>query len=102
MREQAVPVHVNLVVLVESIWTLQRKMKRSRTAVASFIAGLLEADALVVEARSAVALALVDFVEGPAGFADYLIARLNAGAGCSATFTFDADAAKRAPFQLVP
>lgn len=102
LRDQTGPVRVNVVVLIEAIWTLQRKMKKSRSAVVSFLESVLKTEAFDVEARSAVLHALADFVQGPADFADYLIAHLNADAGCAGTYTFDAKAARLPLFHLVP
>lgn len=102
MRAQTSPVWVNAIVLVEAVWTLQRQMKKPRSAIADFVDQVLETEAFEVEAHDAVRVALADFVRGPAGFADYLIARLNSEAGCSGTFTFDEKAAKLPLYSLVP
>lgn len=101
MRAQTSLVRVNIIVLIEAVWTLQKKMGKSRSAIASFVGSVLEADTFDVEARDAVLTALTDFKRGPAGFADCLIARLNSEAGCSATFTFDTQAAKLPLYSLL-
>jgi predicted nucleic-acid-binding protein len=102
MRAQAGPVRVNLIVLVEAVWTLERRMKKPRSAIIDFVDRILKTDAFELQAPEVVRNALADFVAGPAGFADYLIARLNAQAGCSATFTFDSKATRLALYSPVP
>jgi predicted nucleic-acid-binding protein len=102
MRDRAVSARINLVVLAEAVWTLQRNMGRSRAAAADFVQGVLDAESIEIEADRIVRQALADFRIGPADFADYLIARLNAERGCPVTYTFDTKAAKSPLFQLVP
>lgn len=101
MRDQA-SARINLIVLAEAVWTLQRNMRRTRAAAADFVAGVLDAEFIDVEAERIVRAALADFRAGPADFADYLLARLNAEQGCRVTYTFDTAAAKSPLFAPVP
>lgn len=93
---------VNPIVLAEAIWTLTRRMKRSRREVAIFVSDLLNTDVIEVSCADAVRRALGAYAAGKADFADYLIAELNAEAGCRTTYTFDIDAGQHAGYSLVP
>lgn len=88
------PLFVNLVVLCEFAWTLERTYKRPRSEIAQRLAHVLEAPEFAVE-RSDLAERAVDlFEQGPANFSDYVIGEVNREARCRATLTFDRAALK--------
>ncbi|MEP9350388.1 PIN domain-containing protein [Xanthobacter sp. KR7-225] len=93
---------VNPIVLAEATRTLVRRMKRSRQEVATFVASLLNADVIELSCADAVRRALGAYAGGKADFADYLIAELNAEAGCRTTYTFDIDAGQHTGYSSVP
>jgi predicted nucleic-acid-binding protein len=62
---------------------------------------LLDSSEIIVESQTAVALALRRFANAKADFADCLIERCGAAAGCVATVTFDATASKYAGMKLL-
>lgn len=93
------PGYVNLLVLAELVWTLRRVGRFGREQLVEVIAGLLAAENLVVERADLVGRALTAYRAGGSGFADCLIAELNAAAGASHTVTIDTVAAKHPPFQ---
>jgi predicted nucleic-acid-binding protein len=62
---------------------------------------LLDSSELTVENHTAVTLALRRFASGKADFADCLIERSGAAAGCKETVTFDVDAARFAGMRLL-
>jgi predicted nucleic-acid-binding protein len=95
------PGHICTITVAEIAWVLKRLYAGSREEIADAIEGLLAAPTIVVEHRSLVRQAVQDFRESTAEFSDCMIARVNAGAGCDTTFTFDRAAAKLARFRLL-
>ena len=96
------PGYVSMTVLVELAWVLGGAYNYDRSIVASVIRQLLKTDSLVTENARVAWSALRSFEEDSADFADYVIGRGNAEAGCSRTFTFDAKAARDKDFEAVP
>ena len=89
------------VVVIEFVWVLSSSYALSRAQVASALDGLLRSKELVVERADQVIKALRMFNAGAADFADCLIERVAQHAGCTATMTFDAGAAKTAGMTLI-
>lgn len=96
------PGFVSVVVLVELVWVLKSNYGLDRSQVAAVIETLLRGKEVVIDRAEIVGQALQRFASTGADLADALIDRLAAAAGCEATFTFDAGAAKAAGMQLVP
>lgn len=89
------PGFVSLVSILEVVWVLKSLFKRSRQEIANDIAMLLAADTLDVQNEQEVYAAVVSLRNGTGSFEDALIGALGIWRGCSATLTFDEDAAKR-------
>ena len=89
------PGFVSLVTVLEVVWVLKSLFKRSRQEIANDIEMLLAADTLEVQNEQEVYLAVVSLRNGTGTFEDALIGSLGTWRGCSATLTFDEDAAKR-------
>jgi predicted nucleic-acid-binding protein len=92
------PAFVNLVVLVEVIWSLRRQKNYRKETVIAVLKDMLESQSLVLEKEEVVAEALRAFEKGSAGFSDCLIACLNTHAQAKPTFSFDKDAIKSGVF----
>jgi predicted nucleic-acid-binding protein len=92
------PGYVNVITLVELVWSLRRRPEYDRSRLALVIESLLASDSIVLAEAAAVERALSAFRSGTAGFADYLIAELNEAAGASPTVTIDRKAGKSFPF----
>jgi predicted nucleic-acid-binding protein len=92
------PAYVNLVVLVEVIWSLRRQKGYRKETVIAVIRDMLESQSLVLEKEEIVAEALRKYEIDVAGFSDCLIACLNGGAHAKPTFSFDKDAIKQGIF----
>jgi predicted nucleic-acid-binding protein len=86
---------VSLVSILEVVWVLRSLFKRSREEIANDIEMLLAADTLEIQNEQEVFYAVVSLRNGIGTFEDALIGSLGACRGCSATLTFDEDAAKR-------
>lgn len=93
------PGYINLITLVELVWTLRKYPGYNRKGMVDTVVGLLAAENLVIERPDLVTRALAAFEAGGAGFADYLIAELNTAAGASHTVTIDGKAGSRPMFQ---
>lgn len=92
------PAYVNVITLIELVWTLRRRPEYDRSRLTSVVESLLSSDVIVLAEASAIERALSSFKKGTAGFADYLIAELNEAAGASPTITIDRKAGKTFPF----
>ena len=96
------PGFVSLVCVLEIVWILGSLYKRSREQIADHVEMLLAADTLEVQNEQEVYEAVVALKNGSGTFQDALIGALGAWRGCSATLTFDQNAAKRLNgFQLL-
>ena len=92
---------ISLVTLIESVWVLGKVYNRPKSEIAGFVQGLLDAPELTMEGAETVSQALQRFKASTAGFADCLIERSGALAGCRETVTFDQDASKFAGMRLI-
>jgi predicted nucleic-acid-binding protein len=88
------PGFVGLVVLVEVVWVAESCYAASREAVAQILRRILSSPHLVVQESESAWQALRLFEQGKADFADCLVERTAAAAGCKRTVTFDKQAAK--------
>lgn len=95
------PGFVPLVSLVELVWVLTSCYDLTREQVSQALDGLLRAKEIVLDCAEQVSQALRTFGAGSADFADCLIERTAAAAGCEKTMTFDAGAVKAAGMTLI-
>ena len=92
---------VSVPVLVELVWVLTAAYNYEKPMVASVVGQVLKTAEFTVEDGDLAWLALHDFEQGGADFADYLIAHRNHAQGCTATYTFDRRAAQGRHFALL-
>lgn len=96
------PGFVSLVCILEIVWVLGTLYRRTRWEIASHIEMILAADTLEIQNEQEVYQAVIALRSGAGTFEDALIGALGAWWGCSATLTFDQDAATRLNgFQLL-
>ena len=95
------PGYISHIVLVELSWVLERCYGSSRADLATVIAGLLQTDVLVVADAATAWKALRLFQSGKADFADCMVERTAATAGCEYTWTFDRKAARDGGMRLL-
>lgn len=95
------PGFVSLVSVVELVWVLSACYGLTREQLARVLEVLLRTKEMIVDRADQVLRALRVFRAGSADFADCLIERAAAEAGCGATMTFDAAAAKTAGMTLI-
>ena len=96
------PGFVSVVALIELVWVLSGSYGLGRAQVVTVLELLLRSKELVVDQAAVVALAARRFADEGADFADALIERLGATAGCEATLSFDLGALKTAGMRPVP
>jgi predicted nucleic-acid-binding protein len=92
------PAFVNLVVLVEVIWSLRRQKNYSKDTIVAVIRNMLNSQSLVLDKEAVVAEALDKFESGSIGFSDCLIACLNEHAEAKPTYSLDKHAIKMGVF----
>lgn len=95
------PGFVPLVSVVELAWVLESAYGLGCEQIVSALETLLRAKEIVVECAETVWKALRLFQNGTTDFADCLIERSAASAGCERTMTFDRKAAKGCGMTLV-
>ena len=95
------PGFVGLVSVIELYWVLTSCYHLSNEQVKKALDALLRTKQIVVDRSDQVLRALRVFDTGKADFADCLIERIAASAGCEQTMTFDVNAAKYAGMTLI-
>jgi predicted nucleic-acid-binding protein len=95
------PGFVSVVVMVETVWVLDRAYGLAVQEIAATVERLLQVEVLMIEDEQEVFTAMVALKQGRASFADGLIAELGARAGCTRTLTFDQKAGRLPSFELV-
>ena len=95
------PGFVTLVSVVELVWVMQSCYALERVQLGDALEGLLRTKEFVVERAETIWKAVRVFREGSADFADCLIERCAASAGCERTMTFDRNAAKTCGMSLI-
>jgi predicted nucleic-acid-binding protein len=94
-------VYVNLIVVVELVWTLRRVYRFERDQIATVLRKLTEHPNILVQEKDILREAAHRSREHGGDVADHLIALLNEQLDCSTTYTFDEDAAKSEYFTLL-
>jgi predicted nucleic-acid-binding protein len=95
------PGFVSLVSVVELGWVLSSSYDLDREQVAQALELMMRTKTVVVDRADEVMKALRVFRTSSADFADCLIERTAASAGCAKTMTLDIDAAKAAGMTLI-
>jgi predicted nucleic-acid-binding protein len=96
------PGYINVIVLVELAWTLRTAYDFTREKVAAVIEELLQSSSFVIAEENSVYRALLKSNSTGAGFADCLIAEVNAAAGVSATYAIAKRAVRGEIFTQLP
>ena len=97
----ATPGFITVVSVVELVWVLSCCYDLNRSQIGQALEVILRSKQLVVDQAEHVVRALRAFRAGRADFADCLIERVAAYAGCIQTMTFDSAAAKSAGMTLI-
>jgi predicted nucleic-acid-binding protein len=92
---------VNSIVVAETAWILEQKLKLGRADICEVINRLLYSVNIRVGDGTAVNDARQIYEASNIGFADCLISCLNRGAGCPYTLTFDRKASRQDGFRNI-
>lgn len=95
------PGYITLVSVVELVWVMQSCYGLDRDAITEVLSQLLRTRELVVENAEVVWRAVRSYSGSSADFADCLIERSAAQAGCTEVYTFDRAAAKSGGMKLL-
>ena len=95
------PGFISVVALVELVWVLESVYTLTRAQIAQALQTLLSIEVWTIERAIAVSSALRGYANGKVDFADRVIERVCASAGCECTMTFDRDAAKAGGMVLI-
>ena len=95
------PGYIAMVSVVELYWVLTSSYELSAQQAAQALEAILRTKQLLVERADQVMRALRVFGDGKADFADCLIERAAASAGCGQTMTFAVNASKHAGMTLL-
>jgi predicted nucleic-acid-binding protein len=95
------PGYITMVSVVELYWVLTSCYELTEQQAAQALEAILRTKQFLVERADQVMRALRVFGEGTADFADCLIERSAASAGCTQTMTFDVGASKHAGMTLI-
>lgn len=87
----ALSIYINNIVLCELSWVMMIAYKISKEELINLLEKILLTAQFEIENREFVWQALSDYKISKADFADALIERINLGAGCEKTYTFDSD-----------
>jgi predicted nucleic-acid-binding protein len=101
-RGEVDPAFINPVVAAEFVWVLRAVYRMPRHVIADILRSMIESAAYAFGEREAVLRAFHDYESGVGDFTDRLIAEINDANGCTATVTFDTEAAKIPPFAPMP
>jgi len=85
---------VNLIIMVEVLWVLQRTYRFKRAEQIEVIERLISNPQIHLESPRIARRALHFFQDHSADFSDCLLAAINESEGCETTYTFDKKAAK--------
>jgi predicted nucleic-acid-binding protein len=91
----------NDVAVSETMWVLEKPMKRPKQVLVEVLDRLLMTSNLTIQSREAIAAARRSFDKYKVGLHDRLIAEMNSHAGCAWTATFDKSASKTPGFRLL-
>ena len=95
------PGFLNHLVLCETLWVLEGCYGQPKDALVKTIEQILRVAQLRVDEPQVVWQALEDYRNNQAGFADYLLSRINRSRDCTTTMTFDRHASKFSEFTLL-
>jgi predicted nucleic-acid-binding protein len=93
--------HVDDIVLCEIVWVLRVAYRLGKPAIIEALDRVISTAIFNFDDRDLLRRALADYVDGLGDFADYVIGRRNARAGCEHTVTFDRLLSKGSAFVLL-
>lgn len=95
------PGFITFVSVIELAWVLESAFELNRSQIVEVFQRIMSVDVFKVDRVGIVASALRIYANSKADFADCLIERFSAHAGCAQTMTFDRHAAKTGGMVLI-
>jgi predicted nucleic-acid-binding protein len=95
------PGFITLVSVIELTWVLEFAFALNRSQIVEVFQRMMSVDVFKLDRAGVVQSALRTYSNGKADFADCLIERLSAQAGCDRTMTFDRNTAKTGRMVLI-
>ena len=95
------PLFVSHVVLCETVWVLEAAYRLERTEILEALEAILRTAQMRFEDKDVLWLALADYRAGHGDFADHVIGREGAAAGCTTTVTFDRELPESPLFEVL-
>lgn len=95
------PGFLNHLVLCETLWVLEGCYGQPKDALVKTVEQILRVAQLRVDEPQMVWQALEDYRNNQAGFADYLLGRINRSRDCTTTMSFDRHTSKSSEFTLL-
>ncbi len=99
--ETSMPGYISLVVMMELHWVLKNIYRFDKDSLVTITEAILQAQEFKVESSDVAWAAHKQFLTSSSDFADCVISRIAAQAGCELTYTFDKGAAKHAGMTLL-
>jgi predicted nucleic-acid-binding protein len=93
--------HVDDIVLCETVWVLRAAYRFGRETIADALDKVLSTTVFSFEDRELLQAALHDYRGGAGDLSDYIIGRRNSRVGCSHTVTFDRALADASSFLVL-
>jgi predicted nucleic-acid-binding protein len=98
---RAEQIYLSAVTMCELVWVLESAYERPRAIVAAALEKILRTAAFTLEHADHVRAAVMTYSSSPVDFADALVGRINAAAGCEHTVTFDRDLKRAGDFRVL-
>lgn len=95
------PIYVSSVVLCEVVWVLEGAYSLARDPILDALEAILRTAQFEFRDKGLLWAALADFRSGSADFADYVIGREGAAAGCDRTISFDRSLMESPLFEVI-
>ena len=95
------PLFVSQVVLCETVWVLEAAYRLGRAEVLSALEAILRTAQMSFEDKDVLWQALADYRAGRGDFADHVIGRGGAAAGCATTVTFERELSESPLFEVL-
>lgn len=99
--EEGSRLRVDDIVLCEVVWVLRAAYRLSKPTIVAALDRVLATAIFSFDDREILRGALADYLDGPGDFADYVIGRRNARAGCEHTATFDRQLSSASSFLVL-
>lgn len=94
-------VHIDDIVLCETVWVLRAAYRMGKPTIVTTLDKIMSTALFSFDDRELLRSALAEYRDGSGDFADYVIGRRNARAGCQDTVTFDRSLNDGATFRLL-